>query len=296
MPNWCENVVEVSGPESEMNRFREWLDDGSRLLSRIAPLAEDNDSPVPDEWGTKWDVEADVDDSLPCDVTLVFDSAWSPPIPAIERLATVLFPSLDVEHSYNEPGMDFSGVMDWEKGVLVKDEEGPGLWSCDACGEPQSHARMVTFDREFVCIRCYVRHSSLMRPIRVLVCAPRSETLTAIEADLSTHPTVNSLLGDSSARDLVLRSISALSDEEFADYENDEVVDADIPPDHPMHALPFAVERSEGGSLVVTLTTLPLVLEDNAYWADYSTQYPDATFYVTADTHTVAVARGDVLG
>jgi hypothetical protein len=63
------------------------------------------------EWGTKWDVGGNgaynhMDEHM---VSFSFDSAWSPPTPAYEKLQELGF---DVEAMYYEPGMAFCGVFD----------------------------------------------------------------------------------------------------------------------------------------------------------------------------------------
>jgi hypothetical protein len=66
------------------------------------------------EWGTKWDVGADGQEALVQDanhITLNFDSAWSPPIGAYERLVEMGF---SIRAMYYEPGMCFAGI--WEDG------------------------------------------------------------------------------------------------------------------------------------------------------------------------------------
>jgi hypothetical protein len=65
------------------------------------------------EWGTKWDIKADGDifQEGDNDISFTFDSAWSPPITAYERLVEQGF---EVRATYYEPGMCFCGV--WEDG------------------------------------------------------------------------------------------------------------------------------------------------------------------------------------
>jgi hypothetical protein len=65
------------------------------------------------EWGTKWDIEPYEPVSLGEDgrLTMSFDSAWSPPIGAYEKLVDLGF---SIRAYYNECGMAFAGV--WEDG------------------------------------------------------------------------------------------------------------------------------------------------------------------------------------
>jgi hypothetical protein len=66
------------------------------------------------EWGTKWDVgaegyEVEIENG---GLTMSFDSAWSPPIAAYEKLLDLGF---EVRAYYYESGMCFAGI--WEDGV-----------------------------------------------------------------------------------------------------------------------------------------------------------------------------------
>ena len=84
-------------------------------------------------WGTKWDVP---DKELGVDhtdrrVTLYFDTAWSPPLAWLEKVAET-YPSLDFEIEYSESGCDFSGIAKYSGGEVVSHEEGDfrefGVW------------------------------------------------------------------------------------------------------------------------------------------------------------------------
>ena len=139
MPNWCSNNLTISGDASEIAKFNAWLGDEPLTLQKIKPMPselEDTTSPTPDSesekakiltekygaanwydwhiqnWGTKWDIEADFDDGSSTDDCLIynFDSAWSPPIQAMVTLAK-LFPNLGIRMTYREDGMQFAGVF-----------------------------------------------------------------------------------------------------------------------------------------------------------------------------------------
>jgi len=67
------------------------------------------------EWGTKWDVGDDGATDVHPDGKMLhtyFDSAWSPPIQAYEKLTELGF---TVGAMYYEGGMSYAGV--WEDGV-----------------------------------------------------------------------------------------------------------------------------------------------------------------------------------
>jgi hypothetical protein len=67
------------------------------------------------EWGTKWDVGQEGSSDIHPDGRMLhtyFDSAWSPPVNAYEKLKDMGF---TVGAMYYEPGMCYAGV--WEDGV-----------------------------------------------------------------------------------------------------------------------------------------------------------------------------------
>ena len=148
MPNWCNNTVEIYHTDSVMlERVRSSFKDG-RLLDEFIPVPKDlhivsgfvgaDHSPeqmalVAAEqanlaahgyrtwydfcvanWGTKWDVGGDGYEAqdIPGGLMLTFDSAWSPPVNAYEKLVEQGF---EIRAMYYEPGMAFAGI--WDNGV-----------------------------------------------------------------------------------------------------------------------------------------------------------------------------------
>jgi Ferredoxin-like domain in Api92-like protein len=148
MPNWCSNVVELYHADSEMmNRAKTAFQRGE-FLDEFIPVpkdlkivagrigADDDEAQIAlekkikenqekygydtwydfcvSEWGTKWDIGGDdavLNEGHFNNVTLTFDSAWSPPINAYEKLVEMGFM---IRAYYYEPGMQFCGV--WENG------------------------------------------------------------------------------------------------------------------------------------------------------------------------------------
>ena len=150
MPNYCSNTVVVSGDAAEVAKFNEWLGDGKALLNKINPtpqiLVETMSGFYGDDekqkeleqkeqsnleqfgyknwydwnignWGTKWDVDAEIDDFSSCEeqVIMSFQSAWSPPTNAMVSLSE-MFPNLTIRHSYLEEGVGFVGVTTIQAG------------------------------------------------------------------------------------------------------------------------------------------------------------------------------------
>ena len=138
MPNWCNNGITLRHADPAMiervltgreGLLMEFLPTPAPLLDTTAGsfgdsekqrelerLQEDNiraygfkdwyDWNIAN-WGTKWDVSLDnVERQDPNTVSAAFDSAWSPPITAYERLLELGF---EIEAFYYEPGMCFVG-------------------------------------------------------------------------------------------------------------------------------------------------------------------------------------------
>ena len=79
-----------------------------------------------DNWGTKWgfceaivaDYSVDKEDG---EIFYEFDSAWSPPVPVIVKMAE-MFPTLTFDLRYFEQGAAFNGVLRCEKGEVTEDK------------------------------------------------------------------------------------------------------------------------------------------------------------------------------
>jgi hypothetical protein len=146
MPNWCNNGLTLAHKDPAMiQRAAKALQEGT-FLQEFIPCPQElietvagfmgRDTPEQtaleakqkaniekygystwyeyntNEWGTKWDVKCDdvaiEDDNT---VSASFDSAWSPPIAAYEKLMELGF---EIKAYYYEPGMAFVGK--WEDG------------------------------------------------------------------------------------------------------------------------------------------------------------------------------------
>ena len=143
MPNWCNNTLTLTHEDPAMIlRAKEALDRGE-FLSEFIPVPEDlkivaGSVGDPDEqkelerktaenrekygygnwydfccgeWGTKWDVGGDGQSDIHPDGKMLhtsFDSAWSPPVNAYEKLVELGF---GVEAMYYEGGMGYAGAF-----------------------------------------------------------------------------------------------------------------------------------------------------------------------------------------
>ena len=145
MPNWCNNSVEIRHEDPAMiERVRKAFD-GEGLLQEFIPVPQELRDTVSgfmgedkreaheaqqkanlekygyadwysfcvNEWGTKWEIGADGNPAqdIPGGLMLGFESAWSPPIGAYEKLVEMGF---TIRAMYYEPGMAFAGI--WEDG------------------------------------------------------------------------------------------------------------------------------------------------------------------------------------
>lgn len=157
MPNWAENRLIIKGSTLKLTelllKYTSTHDENELCIdfNLIAPTPielTNNSSPVSseelaktfkekygaedwyhwncDNWGTKWNARAislkDNGNSLEFE----FDTAWSPPIPIIQKLSK-LFPDLKLTLTYAESGMGFAGREVYEKGhrTLQKYTEDP---------------------------------------------------------------------------------------------------------------------------------------------------------------------------
>jgi hypothetical protein len=164
MPNWCENNLYAYGDKDDItsyaNKINQTLQDHDSILEGLYPVPsgvlkfEERKSRVPYtskdykehvtaiekecetfygvpnayewrcvKWGSKWaDCETDVSVSDDC-VAIYFNSAWSPPLPGM-LFVSKLFPNLTFVLRYEEPSMDFWGVVGFRNGQVAISKEG----------------------------------------------------------------------------------------------------------------------------------------------------------------------------
>jgi len=143
MPNWCNNTLTLRHADPAMiRRARDAFARGEFLQEFIPVPQELSDTVsgfVPEqealearqaanrekygystwydfcvnEWGTKWDIGGDDCSAVTTEheFSAGFESAWSPPCAAYEKLVELGF---EVKAMYFEPGMAFAGI--WEDG------------------------------------------------------------------------------------------------------------------------------------------------------------------------------------
>ena len=139
MPNWCQNVVTFSHINpSKIDAIRRAIDNEQKLdesfLNVLVPRPiEESENWYNwnvQNWGTKWDVNVEISEDTGESITLVFDSAWAPPI---EFYNAMVERDYQVLAYYNEEGMAFAGIYDsgeddyYEYSGLSADEIGDEL-------------------------------------------------------------------------------------------------------------------------------------------------------------------------
>lgn len=144
MPNWCGNTLTLTHEDPAMIvRAREAFAE-RRFLDEFVPVPKDLSDTVAgnhsdadkqaqllaqteaniknhgygnwydfcvNEWGTKWDVGdgSGINSCTDTELIVYFDSAWSPPIAAYEKLLDLGF---TVYATYYEPGCAFAGIFE----------------------------------------------------------------------------------------------------------------------------------------------------------------------------------------
>ena len=144
MPNWCNNYLELEHEDPAMiERARKAFAE-AKLLNEFCPVPEslhivagcvgdpDEQKKLEEdtarniathgygnwydycvnEWGTKWDVGGEGDQATvtsPNSISMGFDSAWAPPVAAMEKFQDLGF---KVKLIYWESGMCFCGLFD----------------------------------------------------------------------------------------------------------------------------------------------------------------------------------------
>jgi hypothetical protein len=139
MPNWCENILTVSGPTEEVDRFiKDNLGEDSESLAFSKavpePTYEGYNGSSHDKtlsglptwyhwrianWGTKWEPDTDLDIERKTNVvdgenfltaTYYFSTAWGPGDVWFEKVVGK-YPKLRFSYVYGEPGNNFGGVI-----------------------------------------------------------------------------------------------------------------------------------------------------------------------------------------
>lgn len=144
MPNWCQNILEITGNTADLESFTGVAEDNKFSLETYYPYeTEDGDWDYTwciNNWGTKWDVSeqggmfliAEGEEVPVNSITLVinnnrisisFLTAWGPPESAIMHISGN-HPKLEFKLIYAEAGNNFAGTTSVSAGNLIMQEEG----------------------------------------------------------------------------------------------------------------------------------------------------------------------------
>ena len=139
MPNWCGNSLTITGTADQLQTFHTNNVEKGDLDSNEDRLDFNASIPMPEElkndgdswyifntmnWGTKWNAQntsvsynwENKGQGIIKSITYDFDTAWGPPMAWISTTAS-FYPDIQFELKYEEPNMDFSGIL------IIKDKE-----------------------------------------------------------------------------------------------------------------------------------------------------------------------------
>ena len=140
MPNWCENYLSVRGKSEDFKKFHDVIyseKEDYQLLEKLYPTPEELLEGEGwynwriNHWGTKWKEDDlivtgdpnEVDDNDLTEISFYFNTAWSPPIEAFDKISAD-YPKLLFALYYEEPGMGFCGKNAWINGESIENSQG----------------------------------------------------------------------------------------------------------------------------------------------------------------------------
>jgi hypothetical protein len=147
MPNWCNNLLKVLGPENDIATFTKravgyapWMTDKEKANEKPCQLNFHSLVPIPKEvvngdeagieqwekenWGCKWgaslggarhEVVSVSAKTVPTIAAHSFDTPWGPPIPFLKTVSDK-WPTLIFLLDYDEPNMQFKGIAQAKAG------------------------------------------------------------------------------------------------------------------------------------------------------------------------------------
>lgn len=144
MPNWCFNNLIVEGDLNELKDFKSKTikesDNGGlkftmeELLPTPKNMLEDT-GVMPawynwrvNNWGTKWDVDThNIEENNGDSLQVSYNTAWSPNEPFV-KYASEKYPNLKFKLTFEEPGMNFCGILVCKNGEIVEAETDELEW------------------------------------------------------------------------------------------------------------------------------------------------------------------------
>ena len=122
MPNWCANELTITGPEDDIQKFKELVStsDSDFRFDAVIPMpnGEWDYDWCNSNWGVKWDLPNDMylDDGNDDMLMYSFDTAWGPPHGIYTKL-TEIFPDITISWFWHEPGMEATGYLNVDNGA-----------------------------------------------------------------------------------------------------------------------------------------------------------------------------------
>lgn len=133
MPNWCSNSVTITGNKEQIDKFekflnekngKDWFDFFAKCPEELKSVDSPNNGPGAekliekyghsdwyswsvDNWGTKWNCDAQDWQRNENSISFWFDSAWSPPTAIYDTINYSEMSS--IEAHYLEEGMGYVG-------------------------------------------------------------------------------------------------------------------------------------------------------------------------------------------
>ena len=181
MPNWCNNHLSVlSNNRFELDRFKkeaksrpeDRCEETMISLRKLYPCPKEHEENSYEwnnlNWGTKWDIEANLLHSTQTKLEYTFDSAYNPPIEAFGHIAKN-YPDLTFILVYDELSNGFAGTahIDSQGIVDTADEIEEGF--CLNCQAKNYVLREVCcncgeeVDKSMISIGNILEHSNIVR-------------------------------------------------------------------------------------------------------------------------------------
>ena len=127
MPNWCDNAVQITGDEKDLEKLMDHITESQEnlyqsILDFITPVEDRVANKLVgeeqgwyeynlDNFGCKWDTSDASVDHYGNTIMMFFQSPWGPPNVIFERFGEE-HPELRVKLFYFEEGMEFAGIID----------------------------------------------------------------------------------------------------------------------------------------------------------------------------------------
>jgi hypothetical protein len=160
MPNWCSNILSVTGDPRLVERFLAEPFSAQHYVPLQEPSAADLSEAFArlrakekafahslcgsatnndlfsgychllwriSKWGTKWDWKVDCIEHVPQRATLKFDTAWTPPLPVVSA-ASKAHQGVILSLRFMEPGVGFRGEFVVAAGRCIRQFEEKWDW------------------------------------------------------------------------------------------------------------------------------------------------------------------------